>query len=172
MALPFGLIKQQQNGSLNTFCVLGPSSPSLKPLLCSSALSLCSDPRPREALLLLGAHHPHLSALGARTPSEHQAEPRGFLPLPPTHTLPICSHAHVWLALFLSDLPSLQHRAEASLGFPEGGICTVCSTWRGPAGDQWPSVNTVNQDIDARRATVQGGHFQPLKTTMRDSWRL
>ena len=37
MALPFGLIKQQQNGSLNTFCVLGPSSPSLKPLLGSSA---------------------------------------------------------------------------------------------------------------------------------------
>lgn len=93
MALPFGLIKQQQNGSLNTFCVLGPSSPSLKPLLGSSALSLCSDPRPGEALLLLSAHHSHLSALCAQTPfwprgltsSEHQAESCGFHPLPHSH---------------------------------------------------------------------------------------
>lgn len=141
MALPFGLIKQQQNGSLNTFCVLGLSSPSLKPLLRSSALSLCSDPRPGEALLLLGAHHPHLSALCARTPSsprgltpsEHRAESCGFLP---RHTPWICSQAHVYFPLFPCDLPSLLLWAEASLSFPEGSICTVCSTWQGPAGDQ------------------------------------
>lgn len=127
MALAFGLIKQQQNGSLNTFCALAPLLPvanhSCALLLQAFVLTLalgrpCFSSVPTIPICQPCELRPHLSP---RLP-----------PVAPPPLTPFLFAVRTGVVATLpSDLPSLQHWAEASLSFPEGPICAGCSTWQG-----------------------------------------
>lgn len=139
MALPFGLIKQQQNGTLNTFCIPGPSSPRLKPLLCSSAQSLCFDPRPEGGPASpLRPPFPSVSPVCSDPHPGPGDQPHLNTRLSPVASLPstpfpfflhICGCHFPYLTCPPS---STGLRGQPSL--PEGRICTGCSTRQGACG--------------------------------------